>query len=265
MLCKIWLTPLLEEDQEKELHRAGDHSGNYRQLRGGNMSLHPPAPAPAQHQRHNNCKVWYLVWLHCGKLSRFMTDAPHCCTLGRVQHHTMANKLLYNPNLVQKETRFAISRHFSTMSNVWSTSPKSWLFSHHPLALSAIMSANVRFTAEMRGQLCDVVGTGASGPYLPACGHCWNFVVDKIWYFVRGLAFFFWPIQIKTCCSLVILSVPFWSHFQKACVQSANVWRCAMLCTWRGSCSRHISAQARHPAQSSLSICYSPLSPDNLS
>ena len=29
VLYKIWLTPLLEEDQEKELHRAGDHSGNY--------------------------------------------------------------------------------------------------------------------------------------------------------------------------------------------------------------------------------------------
>ena len=145
------------------------------------MSLHPPAPA--QHQRHNNCKVWYLVWLHCGKLSRFMTDAPHCCTLGRVQHYTMANLLLYNPNLVQKETRFAIPRHFSTMwqcvvyfTLILTLFPSSSCFICHNVSKCEVYSWNARSVVV---RCCVLVCTGASGSYLPACGHSWNFVVVR--------------------------------------------------------------------------------------
>ena len=151
VLCKIWLTPLLKEDQEKELH-----SGNYWQLRGGNMSLHPPAPA--QHQRHNNCKVWYLVWLHCGKLSRFMTDAPHCCTLG-------LSTTLHNqqwPTCCSTILILCRRKQDLLFRDILAQCPMCGLLHLNldfiPIILMlypAIMSANVRFTAdgyEMRGQ-----------------------------------------------------------------------------------------------------------------
>ena len=170
------------------------------------MSLHPPAPAPAaaQHQRHNNCKVWYLVWLHCGKLSRFMTDAPHCCTLGRVQHHTMANKLLYNPNLVQKETRFAIPRHFSTMwqcvvyfTLILTLFPSSSCFICHNVSKCEVYSWNARSVVVR----CFV--HWRFWLLLASMRTFLEFCCCKIWPFVRDLAFFFCQFKSKPAVHLL--------------------------------------------------------------